>query len=382
MGPERSRLRVLMLIGKMVHGGGAERTMVALATHLPRDRFDVTIATTRPSAGPLLERVHANGIRHLALDRRHRLDVAAFRRLGRFLRQERIDVLHSHLFGSNLWGSIFGRLTSVPAVIAHEHTWSYEGQPWRRVLDGQIIGRLADTFVSVSERDRARMIELERVPARKVVVLPNPYIPRTGQGEVDLRRQLGLAPDAPVVATAAVLRPQKALEVLVDAFAEVAAALPDAVLVIAGDGPCRAALEQRVRDRRLAERVTFLGWFNDVTSLLAAADVAALSSDYEGAPLFALECMVHRTPLVSTDVGNVAETFGDGRGVTIVPRRDPAALGAAVTALLRDADRRAAQAAVAAERMQRYQVDNVVGEFAALYERLVFDGAARRRRSG
>ena len=94
------------------------------------------------------------------------------------------------MFGSNLWGSILGRMAGVPVVIAHEQTWSYEGQPLRRFLDGHVIGRLADVFVAVSERDRQRMIDLEGVPAEKIVVLPNPYVPRADRPSIDYRQQL------------------------------------------------------------------------------------------------------------------------------------------------------------------------------------------------
>ena len=186
-----------MLINKIGRGGGAERAMIALATHLPRDRFEVTVATTRPTGGPLLESLLAEGIPYLALDRAGRFDVAPFRRLVAFLRHQPIDVVHAHMFGSNLWGSILGRIAGVPVVIAHEQTWSYEGQPLRRFLDGHVIGRLADVFVAVSERDRQRMIDLEGVPAEKIVVLPNPYVPRPDGPSIDYRRHLQIASDAP-----------------------------------------------------------------------------------------------------------------------------------------------------------------------------------------
>jgi glycosyltransferase involved in cell wall biosynthesis len=367
-----------MLINRLNHGGGAERAMVALATHLPRDRFQVVVATTRRDNGPLLDSILADGIPHLALDRRGRLDVVPFRRLVAFLRGQRIDVVHAHMFGSNLWASIFGRLAGVPAVIAHEQTWSYERDPMRRFLDGHVIGRLADAFVAVSERDRDRMIDLEGVPAEKIVLLPNPYVPRPSVRSVDVRQRLGLVPDAPVVATVAVLRPQKALHVLLEAFAQLSGSMRDATLVIGGDGECREALEQRARELGLARRVHFLGWWQDVGGLLASAHVAAMSSDYEGSPLFALECMAHGTPLVSTDVGNVGSLLGDGHGVVIVPRRDPSALAGALESLLRDPARRVAQAAAAAKRLPRYQIENVAAEFGELYEHLVAQAEVRR----
>ena len=148
--------------------------------------------------------------------------------------------------------------------------------------------------------------------------------------------------------------------------------------MIGGDGECRRALEQRARELGLARRVHFLGWWQDVGGLLESAHVAAMSSDYEGSPLFALECMAHGTPLVSTDVGNVGSLLGDGHGVVIVPRRDPSALAGALESLLHDPARRAAQAAAAAKRLPRYEIANVAAEFGELYERLVAQAKVRR----
>ena len=383
----QTALRILMLVDKVCAGGGAERFMAALATNLPRERFQVTVATTRSAGGRVLEMLDEGDIPHVAFHRRGRFDLVQFYRLTRFLRRERIDVVHAHMFGSNLWGSIFGRLAGVPAVVAHEHTWSYEGEPLRKLLDGRVIGRLTDTFVAVSERDRDRMITLEGVPAEKIVVLPVPFIPRPNGTHRDMRAELGIPADAPLVGTVAVLRPQKALHVLVDAFARLSQRMPEARLVIGGNGPCREDLERQTSELGVAERVTFLGWWEDVSSLLRAVDVAAMSSDYEGSPLFALEAAVHGTPLVSTDVGNVASLLGDGQGVAVVPPRDPAALAGALEALLRDPARRAAQAAAAGEVVRRHDLDTVTHEFAELYERLVAGapgrrGSSRSRRNG
>lgn len=363
--------RVVMLINRMSRGGGAERAMVAVATHLPRDRFDVTVVTTRPAAGPLVDSLVTQGVRHVSLNRRGRFDLAPFRRLVMMLREERIDVLHAHMFGSNFWATVLGRLAGVPVVVAQEHSWSYQGQAARRFLDGHVIGRFCDAFVAVSERDRDRMITLEGVPAEKIVVLPNPYVRRPRDESADVRRDLSIPVGAPVIATVAVLRPEKALEVLLQAFVELLANIPEAILVIAGDGPCRGALERRAADLGISASVRFPGWWQEVGRLLEATDVAALSSDREGAPLFALECMAHTTPLVSTDVGGIAELLRDGHGVLTVPRRDPSALAGALTALLRDPERRAAQARAAAAFLPKYEIDNVVGEFSELYDRLL-----------
>jgi glycosyltransferase involved in cell wall biosynthesis len=362
------RLRVLMLVDRL-RRGGAERLLVGLATHLPRDRFDVVVCTTRPGHGQLLQDLRGAGVEHLSFERRNRFDLAPLVRLGRTLRERRIQVLHAHKFGANVWGTVLGRLAGVPVVMAHEHSWSYEGRPLRRFLDGHLIGRLAHAFVAVSRRDRDRMIGVEGVPPEKIVVMPTAFVPRAANGG-DLRERLGIPPAATVIGTAAVLRPEKALHVLVEAFGRLAGSHPDAHLVVAGTGPCGPPIEALARELGVAERVHLLGWIEDVGGLLKASDLAAISSDREGTPLFALECMAHRVPLVSTDVGGIADVLEPGRSVLLVPRREPEALAGALSALLDDRERRQAVAAAASERLDPLRIERVAADFAGLYERL------------
>jgi glycosyltransferase involved in cell wall biosynthesis len=363
------QIRVLYLIESLDYDpGGAERLVVALATSLPRERFDVTVCTTRAADGPLMEQVRAAGIRQLALARRTRLDLLAWRRLARFLREQRIEILHAHMWGSNFWGCLLGRLCRVPAVVAHEHAWAYRGKPYRRLLDGYFIGRLADVFLTVSNKDL--MVQWEHVPEHKVELMPNPYLPRPPSPEGDLRAELGVGTDVPLVGTVARMRPEKALHVLVEAFARVARAHEGARLVLAGDGPCRARLERLVAERGLAGRVHFLGMREDIDVVLEALDVAAMSSDFEGSPLFAFECMAHETPLVATAVGGLRDSFKDGRTALLVPPGDAMALANGISSLLADPERRRRLAAAAHAELSSYTIEGIVDRYVRLYERL------------
>jgi glycosyltransferase involved in cell wall biosynthesis len=253
-------------------------------------------------------------------------------------------------------------------VVAHEHTWAYRGKPYRRFLDGYVIGRLATVFLTVANKDL--MVEWEHVPAQKVQLMPNPYIPRPSSPDGDLRAELGLDPDVPVVGTAARMRPQKALHVLLDAFAEVSRTLPDARLLLAGDGPCRPRLERRVGELGLSDRVHLLGMREDMDVLLRALDVAAMSSEFEGSPLFGFECMANEVPLVATAVGGLNDVFEHGRTALLVPAGDSEALAGSIVSLLRDHEGRERIAAAAHAELENYTIERVIARYVALYERL------------
>jgi glycosyltransferase involved in cell wall biosynthesis len=374
-------IRVVMLVDNIHETvGGAERFVVGLASELQAQGHDVTVCTTRQARGAGLDTLRASGVRHLGLDRRSRRDVLRFRRLLGELRAQRPHVLHAHKFGSNLWGTVIGRLARVPVIIAHEHTWSYEGNRLRKLLDGQLIGRLATAFVAVSDADARRMVELEGVRPEKIVTINNAYVPswHTAAPGWSLREELGLPASAELVGTAAMLRPQKALDQLVTAFGAIAAERPDAPLVIAGGGECRESLEAQAAASRHGDRVHFLGPRDDVDAIVRELDVAAMSSDYEGTPLFAFECFASRTPLVATDVGGLGAIIESGRSGTLVPRRDPDALAAAIIELLRDPERRALYADEAERRLAPYGLSDVAGRFSTLYRRLLADGRGGR----
>jgi glycosyltransferase involved in cell wall biosynthesis len=364
------RIRVLMMLDLMEPtSGGAERVVVQLAEHLPPDRFDVAVCATRAVLDPWPETMRERGVRWFALGRRSSVDVLPFARLARLLRRQRVDVLHAHMFGSNVWGTVVGRAAGVPVVVAHEHTWDYEGQPVRRLLDRHLIGRFADAFVAVSEADRDRMVGLEGVPADKVRLMPNAYVP-TRDGPVgDLRAELGVGADVPLVGTAAIMRPQKAHAVLLDAFSRLRD--PAARLVLAGDGRCRGDLERQAEALGIGARTHFLGLRDDVDTILAALDVAVISSDFEGTPLFALESMAAGTPLVATTVGGLPALLEDERTALLVPPRDPATMAAAIERLLGDAGLRSALATAAVERARPHAIDAVAERFGDLYSELL-----------
>jgi glycosyltransferase involved in cell wall biosynthesis len=365
------RRRILYLIDRAVDSGGAERFAVGLATHLPRERFDVWMCSTRltePSVGAAFD---AAGVRHIDLGREARLELHRFRGLAQLMRREHFEIVHSHSFGSNLWGTLFGRTYGVPVIIAHEHNWSYSGEHARVWVDRNLIGRLATRFIAVSEAQRDLMVSVEKIPPEKIVVLPTGYIPSRLSPATDLRSELGLHLDTPVVGTAAIMRAEKALDVLIQAHAEVTRRMPDAHLVIAGVGECEDELRRCASELAIADRVHFLGRRLDVDALLASFDVGALSSDWEGMPLFVFECMAAGIPLVATSVGGVPEVVKHGETGLLVGPRDPAALADAILSLLSDPNRREQLADAAAQRLGEFTIGAIAERFADLYEQLL-----------
>jgi glycosyltransferase involved in cell wall biosynthesis len=373
------RPHVLALID-LVGPGGAERVAEEILFGLDPDRFRRSVCITRSTddspeeATKLsLNRLRGAGVEVIPLDRRSRLDLRAMGRLGSLLRSGGVDLVHAHKFGSNVWGAAFGRLCRVPVVISHEHTWSFEGQIGRRLIDRYIVSRYSDMVIAVSEADRRRMISTVGMPSERVTLIPNGIPEPHPHHAGSVRAKLGIADDVPLLVQTAVMRPQKAIGTMLEAMAILRQREPAARLLILGPGDHRA-LQTRAAELAVLDAVSFLGQRDDVADILAVADVGVLSSDFEGMPLAILEYMAAGLPVVSTDVGGVPEIVREGETGLLVPRGDSRALADRIGRLIADPElaRRMGQNGRRLQQ-ERFSAEAMVRETTALYERLLAD---------
>jgi glycosyltransferase involved in cell wall biosynthesis len=379
------KLKVLSLVDALSVAGGGERFARQVTMHLDQDRFERFLCVSRwspgfaadPGVAAALEDLRVAGVRFVGLERNSPLAIWSWRPLLSLLRQEPIDILHGHMFGSNVWAAILGSVARTPVVIAHEQTWSFEGKPLRRLLDRGLIARRVDAFIAVSNEDRRRMIEIEGIDPDLTVVMPNAIPTPPPPSGRDVRADLGIPSGDPVVGTVCVLRPQKALQVLVEASAILRGEFPSLKVLIAGDGPEREDLEALIHRLDLEGSVALLGRRTDVPDLIQAFDVAVSCSDFEGTPLAVMEYMEGGRPVVATRVGGVPDLIEDGVQGLLVERRDPEALARSVAELLRDPRRREEMGRRGRERRRReFDIEGAARRLGRLYEDLY--AAARR----
>jgi glycosyltransferase involved in cell wall biosynthesis len=384
----RGRLQVVTLLDVIGPGGGGETLAREVLTRLNPDRFERTLCVSRwseeaskASSQAVLEELRSKGVRFLGLSRRSPRQLRAWRPLLSLLRDERTDILHAHKFGSNVWASLVGPLAGTPVLIAHEHTWSFEGQPVRRFLDRRLIAPRVAAFLTVSRADLRRMIEIEKVDPAKLVFMPNGIPPPQPPSGRDMRVELGIPPDVPVVGTVATLRAQKALDVLIRAAQILKERFPRLRVLIAGEGVERRALERLITELGLEGTVVLLGFRPDVPDLLPVFDVAACSSDYEGTPLSILEYMEAGLPVVSTRVGGIPDVIEHGVHGLLVDRRDPRSLSTSIEMLLRDRARAAEMGRRGRDRRRtEFDISATVRRIESLYEDLHarVDGRSKR----
>jgi glycosyltransferase involved in cell wall biosynthesis len=322
-------------------------------------------------------------------------DASAIRRLRRLLAAMAPDVVHAHGMRAGGLAALALRPWSrppqtsagqpaarsaasgrAPALVVTAHNAPPPGAAG--VIFGlleRIVARRADAVLCVSPDLSARM---SRLGAREVsrAFVPAPATqparlaaPETGAGADSGERPLGLGAAArPLVLAAGRLTAQKGLETLIEAARYWRDRVPVPLVAIAGTGPLAGALDARAR--AVGADVTFLGWRDDVSALLAAADVFVLPSRWEGQPLILQEALRAGSPIVATDVGGVRDLTGS-EGALLVQPGDPAALAAAVLMLLDSPPAAAKLAAAAASRAGELPTEaDAIGAALALYGRI------------
>jgi glycosyltransferase involved in cell wall biosynthesis len=376
------RLRVLTMSDSIGSHGGAEALSRQVAQRLDPERFESVFCATRFKSSAVADGVIAelreSGTEFIGLERHGRLDMGVWRGLLGEMRRRRIDVLHTHKIGSNFWGAMLAPRVPVPVFVAHEHSWSFEGQPRRKFIDRHLIGRRADAFVAVSRADRSRMIEIERIPPEKVRFIQNGIPqPAPARPRDEVRAELGVDGSAPMVAAVGTLRPEKCYEGVIEAAAEVRKRVPDVVVLIVGGEEsdtttAREPLERQIAARGLEGTVRMTGFRPDVFDLISAVDVACLNSDREGSPLSVMEYMAAGKPVVATRVGGVPDIVVDGQTGVLIDRYDPPGLAAALSELLLDPERAARMGQAGLERQREdFTLDATTRAIENLYEELI-----------
>lgn len=218
------------------------------------------------------------------------------------------------------------------------------------------------------------MIEVEKIPAHKLRFIPSGISTPAAPSGADVRSELGIAADAPLVGVVAGLRAPKALDIFIRAVDELRRKHAGLRALIVGN-PDASGEDKRLldlmRELSLDDTLIFTGLRRDVADVLAAMDVAVLSSDHEGSPLSVMEYMEAARPVVATNVGGIPDLVVDGVTGILVPPRDPTALAAAISGLLDDPDlRRRLGEAGRARRRSEFDISNTVRRVEDLYEEL------------
>lgn len=373
------RIRITYVITWM-EMGGTQTHLLQVLRLLDRDRF-VPSLYCLTGRGALLDAAREAGVPvcdgGMAAGFRSVGTATGVLRLSRYLRRERVDIVHNYLLRANIFGGVAARLAGVPVVMG-----SKRGCHLRRGLElvgVRVANRLSHAVMTNAVAVRDFVAANERCPQEKMFVIPSGidtdrFAPLPAD---DFKRRLGLDPTRPVVGIVTRMRVRKGVEEFIRALGLVRDRVGAVQGVIVGEVELDPELQRTVNELGLVEHLTLVGRRTDMPEVLSAFDVFVLSSHDEGMSNAILEAMAMERPVVATDVGGTNEVVRDGESGLLVPPKVVEPLAAAIVEVLREPERAAAMGRAGRRIVEEgFSARTMVRKMERVYEDLIRARAA------
>ena len=331
---------------------GIERFVIDLSGSLLSTQYRPVIGIIKNMHNPNdeLEGVSAiNKIEYQVFASRGRFDPSLLRRFRQWVKENRIDLIHSNQYKANVLAAFATNGLRIPIVTTcHSSDHNSNNLKLRLYyrIDKFILHRF-DFIATTADDVKAEVLKHYRDKSRVVVINNGIDISRfqhTNQKDKDkLKGSLGIDPAFNVVGMVGRLSKSKNHALLLESATEILGTFPNTFFLIVGDGPLRAQLEIQANKLSIVKNILFTGPRNDIPDLLSMIDVFVLPSSYEGLPLAMLEAMAAKVPVVVTPVGSIARVVRHNYSGLII-RNDSRSLGDAIKSLLENPRKRAALA--------------------------------------
>lgn len=360
----------IALVVDYLKTGGAERQVLVTAAELGKLGHQVEIITYR------------SDIEFEEFIAQHAITVvptkaAGFTRIGRIwelsghLRRGQFDVVHAFKGTPTIFAALAARMAGIKPVFGGYRAEYVQGTFFKtlhRCIDRLLSGWIVNSQTIADSMSAAVGIAAQRFFVVYNSINPTEFIPRLSRDAA--KANIGIAAGDYVITQVARLSPEKNHYLFLDGAAIVLQQRSDVTFLVVGDGPLRAALEDRARSSGIAEKVRFLGTRSDIPDIFSATDVSVLTSTREGFPNALIESMCLGVPVVTTDYRAATELISDGREGFIVPGNNPAALAEKINKLLNDAQLRS-RIGLTGKKMveERFSPSAMVQTLASIYRR-------------
>ena len=333
----------LMVICSSSLLGGAETHLLTFARKLNKKRFNLNFVC--PSEGNLTFELRRLNIEPIIIDVRKKSNLKAIPRLIRIIKDQGIDIVHTHGLRGAFFGHLAAKVAGAPIILSTIHDLIYTHQKFSTrkarsyILLIKLTTALADKVIAVSEKVKQDLIVKGGVKLDKLITIHNGIDLdefRAARDRESIRRELGIASQTPVVGITGRLVPEKGIEYFLKAASQIKKGLVKIKFLIVGDGPSRQQLENLAKKLGISQDCLFTGFRKEIADIISIFDVSVLSSLCEPFGLAILEYMALGKPVVATNAGGVSEIIEDGKNGILVPPQQSGRLAQAVVSLLKD----------------------------------------------
>lgn len=315
-------MAVVLHLGLVPILSGVQNVMLQILEAIEADGYEIKVASA-PN-GELVDEVKRRGWKHIPIpslvrEINPKLDWLASRELAKILKDERVDILHTHSSKTGLIGRVVGRLSNVPTIIHTVHGYPFHKYQNKLLytfyqIAECLAGVFCDYLVSVNREDAEIAKHLLRIPDRKVRYIPNGAIPQECR-EVLQKKEI-------VIGTLSRFWKQKNMINSVKVAIKACQQRDELKFIFVGDGEDLALCQNLVSDAGLEKKIIFPGWSLDKEKWLSSFDIFLLYSLWEGLPLSILEAMSYGLPIIASDIKGNRELVDNSNGYLISPENE------------------------------------------------------------
>jgi glycosyltransferase involved in cell wall biosynthesis len=299
--------------------GGTEKALINWIRHCDRDYFEPLVVSFRD--GRLKKELDSLKIKTFIVNKDRPFDLPFLYRLIRLVRQFKPDLVHCRNgIPAISYGVLAGRVNDIPIISSihgrsHYINTSFKTKIWFRIM------RMSSLIITVTNSIKEEVAQIGKVDRNRIRVIYN-GIEKNGVFKEINREDFGYKEDDFIIGTVGSLRKIKGHRYLMEAMPLVLKHMPNAKLVLIGDGAERDNLEQLSRELNIEDKVRFLGYRKDAKKLIGIFDVFILPSLSEGFPNVLLEAMVNKKPIIATTVGGVEEIVRDYHSALLIEKEN------------------------------------------------------------
>jgi len=318
--------------------GGLQQVVVNICRSIDRKLFDISVLCLR-SLGELMPEVERLGIKVTLLpQKKNGVDYFAFLKIAKILRDEKIDVIHTHNTQPFVDGTIGALLSGIKTIIHTDHARDFPDKK-RYMFAEWMMSHFAYKVVGVSDHTSQNLITYEKVSPKKLVTIMNGIDESKYNIKIDKakkKKELGIIKDGPIIGLGVRLSQQKGITYLLKAMPEIIKEFPEITLIIAGKGDIEGDLKKEVNNLGIVKNTLFVGSRLDMPELFKLFDLYVLPSLWEGLPMVLLEAMAAGCPIITTDVGGNIMAIKHGENGSLIEPKNPELLSSEIMKLLLD----------------------------------------------
>ncbi|MEW6202600.1 MAG: glycosyltransferase family 4 protein, partial [bacterium] len=324
----REKLKILHII-KLVGVYGAERHLQILLPRLNREKYDITLLALLEPSNPMdgyLKKMSHSGVSTSRIFTKKSIDLPLVLKLARFIASGNYKIVHTHLLHADLYGVLAAKLVLCPIIVSSKHYPDAFYAETKAYRAAKFVGRFVNQYIAISKDVVRHCVEDEQIPPEKVKLIYYALEMSNEGMKFSIRDELGIKKDEIVLVIVGRLEDVKGHKYLIQAMKLLKDKGLEPKLVVLGDGTLRKGLQTLAGDSGLSDNIFFIGYRDDVHSVISDSDIFVLPTLGEGFGLAILEAMACGKPVISTNIMCVPEVVADGESGILVKTQDEKSL--------------------------------------------------------